>query len=178
MDYGDLRRVYEWEAVLESATYYELLGILEIADEAAIREAFRGFAQAFHPDQHPNCDDETADALRRIFQRGTEAYRVLSRPTLRTEYDLSLARGQLRLPSLLPESVRAPTLPGAAKSLEDLCRSPGARRFARRAEQLISESDLVGAKRELQLALREDGPNADLTERLDALDLALYAEGR
>jgi len=45
---------------------------------------------------------------------------------------------------------------------------------------LISEGDLTGAKRELMLALREDsadGANHELAERLDALDLALFAMG-
>jgi len=42
---------------------------------------------------------------------------------------------------------------------------------------LISNGDLRSAKRELQMALREDGENPDLVERLDAIDLALFAMG-
>ena len=52
-----------------------------------------------------------------------------------------------------------------------------ARRYAKRAEELISSGDLPSAKRELQMALREDGENPDLVERLDAIDLALFAMG-
>jgi curved DNA-binding protein CbpA len=175
MDLQDVERVFEWDALLDDSSYYEVLGVLEIADQAAIRKAFHEFARAFHPDGYPDADDETSEAIRRVFQRGAEAYRVLARPDLRSEYDLALAKGQLRLSSMAP----APPLarPSDIRSLDELCRSPGARRFAKRAEQLISEGDLHGAKRELQLALREDGDNADLLERLDAIDLALYAMG-
>jgi curved DNA-binding protein CbpA len=175
MDLQDIERIFEWDALIDQASYYEVLGLLEIADTGAIRKAFHEFAVAFHPDAFPSADDETADALRRVFQRGAEAYRVLSRPDSRAEYDLALAKGQLRLDTTIAPAPLA--RPSDIRSLDELCRSPGARRFAKRAEELISSGDLAGAKRELQMALREDGDNADLAERLDAVDLALYAMG-
>jgi curved DNA-binding protein CbpA len=175
MDLQDIERIFEWDALIDQSSYYELLGLLEIADSSAIRQAFHDFAVAFHPDAFPDADEETADALRRVFQRGAEAYRVLSRPDSRADYDLALAKGQLRLDS----TVAPPPLarPSDIRSLDELCRSPGARRFAKRAEDLISNGDLPAAKRELQMALREDGENPDLAERLDAIDLALFAMG-
>jgi curved DNA-binding protein CbpA len=175
MDLRDIERIFEWDALIDESSYYEVLGVLEIADGAAIRQAFHEFAVAFHPDAFPEADDETADALRRVFQRGAEAYRVLARPDSRADYDLALAKGQLRLDS----SIAPPPLHRQSdiRSLDELCHSPGARRYAKRAEELISSGDLTGAKRELQMALREDGDNADLAERLDAIDLALYAMG-
>jgi curved DNA-binding protein CbpA len=175
MDLQDIERIFEWDALLDQSSYYEVLGLLEIADAGAIRKAFHQFAVAFHPDAFPNADEETADALRRVFQRGAEAYRVLARPESRADYDLALAKGQLRLDTTIaPAPLARPT---DIRSLDELCRSPGARRYAKRAEELISGGDLAGAKRELQMALREDGDNADLAERLDAVDLALYAMG-
>jgi curved DNA-binding protein CbpA len=175
MDAQDLERIFEWDELIDRSTYYEVLGLLEIADSGAIRKAFHEFAVAFHPDAFPDADAETADALLRVFQRGAEAYRVLSRPDSRADYDLALAKGQLRLDG----SIAPPPLARNSdiRSLDELCRSPGARRFAKRAEQLISNGDLPSAKRELQMALREDGENPDLAERLDAIDLALYAMG-
>jgi curved DNA-binding protein CbpA len=175
VDLEDIERVFEWDALLDQSSYYELLGLLEIADGGAIRKAFHEFAVSFHPDAFPEADEETADALRRVFQRGAEAYRVLSRPDSRADYDLALAKGLLRLDSTIapPPLARNSDI----RSLDELCRSPGARRFAKRAEELITSGDLTGAKRELQMALREDGENADLAERLDAIDLALFAMG-
>lgn len=175
MDLEDIARVFEWDAIIDESSYYEILGLLEIADGGAIRMAFHEFAASFHPDAFPEADEETADALRRVFQRGAEAYRVLSRPDSRADYDLALAKGLLRLDTTIapPPLTRSSDI----RSLDELCRSPGARRFAKKAEERITAGDLTGAKRELQMALREDGDNADLAERLDAIDLALFAMG-
>src|SRR3954470_13183310 len=94
---ADIERVYEWASVLDESSYYELLGVLEIADDSALKTAFHEFARAFHPDCHFDYDLHTASVLRQVFQRGAEAYRVLSHPELRPRYDLALAKGQLRL---------------------------------------------------------------------------------
>jgi len=174
-DQADIERVYEWAAVLDASSYYELLGLLEIADDAAVKVAFHEFALAFHPDAHTDYDQQTAEISRQVFQRGAEAYRVLSHPTLRPRYDLALAKGQLRLGG--SEVPRVANVGVGAKSLDELCRTASAKRYAGRADELISQGDLSGAKRELMLALREDGENAELAERLDALDLALFAMG-
>jgi curved DNA-binding protein CbpA len=175
MDRQDIERIFEWDELIDQSSYYEVLGLLEIADTGAVRKAFHEFAVAFHPDAFPEADEETADALRRVFQRGAEAYRVLSRPDSRAEYDLALAKGQLRLDGSIAPAPLARN--SDIRSLDELCRSPGARRFAKKAEEAIGNGDLTGAKRELQMALREDGENPDLAERLDAIDLALYAMG-
>jgi curved DNA-binding protein CbpA len=175
MDLQDIERIFEWDALIEQSSYYEILGLLEIADTSAIRKAFHEFALTFHPDAFPEADEETAAALRRVFQRGAEAYRVLSRPESRSEYDLALATGLIRLDGTIAPAPLA--RPSDIRSLHDLCRSAGARLYAKRAEEAISAGDLRAAKRELQLALRADGDNAELAERLDAVDLALYAMG-
>jgi len=174
-DQAEIERVYEWASVLDASSYYELLGLLEIADDAAVKVAFHEFALAFHPDAHLDYDWQTAQVLRQVFQRGAEAYRVLSNPVLRPRYDLALAKGQLRLGG--SEVPRVANVGVGAKSLDELCRTASAKRFAGRADDLISQGDLLGAKRELLLAVREDGENAELSERLDALDLALFAMG-
>lgn len=175
MELSDIERIFEWDSLIEETNYYELLGVLEIADEAAIRSAFHEFALAFHPDAHPNADEETAGAIRRVFQRGTEAYRVLVRPELRAAYDLALAKGQLRL----EPDAQAEPLSGAARSLDELCHSAAAKLHARNADRSISQGDLLTAKRELLLALsHEDEQSRELLERLDALDLALFAMGQ
>ena len=175
IDQAEIERLYEWAAVLDASSYYELLGLLEIADDEAVKAAFHEFALAFHPDAHTDYDPATAEVSRRVFQRGAEAYRVLSNPALRPRYDLALARGQLRLGG--SEVPRVANVGVGAKSLDDLCLTASAKRYAVRADELISQGDLAGAKRELLLAVREDGGNAELAERIDALDLALFAMG-
>ncbi|MEO7032181.1 MAG: J domain-containing protein [Polyangiaceae bacterium] len=176
-DEADVERVHEWAAALDESSYYELLGVLEIADDAALKSAFHEFALAFHPDAQHDHDPEVTRLTLQVFQRGAEAYRVLSHPQLRPRYDLALAKGQLRLGG--SEVPRVANVGVGAKSLDELCGTASAKRFATRADQLISEGDLTGAKRELMLAIREDGEAAspELAERLDALDLALFAMG-
>jgi curved DNA-binding protein CbpA len=172
MEPQDRERLLAWDDVLDDANYYEILGLLEIADEDAVRKAFRQFSLAFHPDAHPEAEAEIEQRLRRLFQRGAEAYRVLVDPTLRAEYDLALAKGQTRL------GVRAAAAATGVKSLDDLCRSASGKLHAREADRLISTGDLAGAKRRLLQAIRcEVDPDPELDVRLDALDLALFAQG-
>jgi curved DNA-binding protein CbpA len=177
MDDDSLRvRISAWDELIDDATYYEILGVLEAADEGAIKRAFHEFAQAFHPDSHLGRDQEILAAVRRVFQRGAEAYRVLSHPELRAKYDLAIAKGLVRL-----DAGDVPKRPGVgvgAKSLDELCKSAAARLCAQKADLLISRGDLSGAKRELAMALHHDGnKNPELAERLDAIDLALFAMG-
>ena len=174
MQPAEAELVLTWDELIDDSNYYEILGILEIADDGAIKEAYWQFARAFHPDAHPQANPELEAALRRIFQRGVEAYRTLSDHKLRADYDMALARGALRL----KDSRLPPEKLGGAKGLEDLCVSMGARLAARKADQLISAGQLAEAKQQLELAIRQDdGGNAELCARLDALDLMMFAKG-
>jgi molecular chaperone DnaJ len=60
--------------------YYEILGVPEYASEEEIKKAFRELAKKYHPDV-PGGDAEK-------FKEILEAYRVLSDPKLRKEYDV------------------------------------------------------------------------------------------
>jgi curved DNA-binding protein CbpA len=171
---AELDLICEWDEVIDESSYYEILGILEIADDGAVKDAYRSFARAFHPDAHPDADPELTAILRRIFQRGVEAYRTLSDHKLRADYDLGLARGALRM-----NDSQIPTLvPGGAKSLEDLCSTASAKLAARKADQFISSGELAAAKRELMMAIHHEAiASEELRERLDALDLIMFAKG-
>ena len=160
----DLEHLAAWADVLDEATYYEILGVLHIADAGAIRDAFHEFALAFHPDAQLDLEPLARELVQRVFQRGVEAYRVLSADDQRAAYDLLLAKGELRLEG---QSRRKAT---GARSLDELCRSAGAKLYAKRAEDLITQGDLSRAADELLRALRaEEGPNPDLADRLQSL---------
>jgi curved DNA-binding protein CbpA len=161
----DLEHLAAWADVLDEATYYEILGVLHIADAGAIRDAFHEFALAFHPDAQLDLAPEERQIVAHVFQRGVEAYRVLSVEDERAKYDLALAKGLLRLEGA---SERRPT---GARSLDELCTSAAAKLHAKRAEDLITRGELGRAADELLRALRaEEGPNADLAERLHAVN--------
>lgn len=174
LDTRDIERIVSWDLTLDDANYYEILGVLVIADDEALRVAFHAFARAFHPDAYPDGEPEIQARLTRIFQRGSEAYRVLTHAERRAEYDMAVARGQLRLGI----ASRPPPGQVVALSLEDLCRTPSAKLHAREAERLISRGDLEGARDELLVAARHEDPsNPALAERLEGLELALFASG-
>lgn len=61
--------------------YYRLLGLETSADAAAVKAAYRRRAKDLHPDHNPSA------AARDAFQRLSDAYRVLSNPLSRSDYD-------------------------------------------------------------------------------------------
>ncbi len=175
MNEDEFQRVLDWATLIDDSNYYEILSVLEIADPPSIKQAFHAFALAFHPDQHVDSPPEVQVAVRAIFRRGAEGYRVLSDPGLRTKYDLAVAQGHLRLEA--GEIPKTSTV-GGVQSLEDVAKSPAAKMSARRAEDFLSTGDLRSAKRELKMALHHDeDDNQDLEERIDAIDLAMFAMG-
>ena len=67
--------------------YYEALQISTSAEPETVHRVYRLFAQRFHPD-----NKESGSESR--FRLVTEAYRVLSDPKLRAQYDLTHERQQ------------------------------------------------------------------------------------
>ena len=62
--------------------YYEVLGVANTADDAAVKSAYRKLALQYHPDR--NAGDEAAAAK---FKEATEAYEVLADKEKRSLYD-------------------------------------------------------------------------------------------
>jgi curved DNA-binding protein CbpA len=163
----DLARLAEWDDALDEISYYEILGLEQGDDRERLRHAFHAFALAFHPDSFQGFDADVQARAQRVFERGVEAYRALSDPERRSAYDLALAKGELRL----GQQVRREGVGVGAKSLDEICRSPGAKLHAKRAEQMLTQGDLKQAHLELWRALRaEDGPNPELMERIEAVE--------
>lgn len=63
-------------------SYYEILGVSRVATLAEIKKAYRIRAKETHPDKAPGCK-----VSEELFKLVVEAYRVLSNPELRREYD-------------------------------------------------------------------------------------------
>jgi len=167
----DREAIGEWLRVLDDLTYYVLLGAPSDSGPDEVKLAFHAFAEAFHPDAHAARSPDEREALGRIFRRGTEAYRVLSNPELRASYDQSLAEGvgaavASRRSSMPPSK---PPPPGP-KRLEDSLRTPTARPFARRAEELAKSGDFKQAKIQLTMARHYEPGNPALEAFLKDLE--------
>ncbi|MGH7298174.1 MAG: J domain-containing protein [Polyangiaceae bacterium] len=157
--------LFAWLEVLDELTYYELFGIAADADADTVRTAFHAFCDTFHPDRHVGFAAREHDAATAIFKRGTEAYVVLSDVGLRHQYDEQLSvQPSPRPPRIAISRLSHPpsTRATAHAALEDTVRSPSARPFARRAEELVLKGDFRQAKLQLVLANHMDPGNAAL----------------
>ncbi|URE04650.1 chaperone protein dnaJ [Musa troglodytarum] len=77
-------------AQTKSATMYELLSVEKTAGPEEIKAAYRVQARRWHPDVCRTAVDKAFFAER--FMRAREAYEVLSDPSRRRDYDVSLLR--------------------------------------------------------------------------------------
>ena len=165
--------VFAWVEALDDLSYYELFGLETGVTADEVRAAFHAFCETFHPDGHAGRDDRERRALSTIFKRGTEAYEVLADPGLRAQYDAQLStRGSPRPPrvSFSPLSRPPSRAPGVAAPLEESVRSPSARPFARRAEELLGKGDLRQAQLQLVMANHMDQGNSVLEQALRDLE--------
>src|SRR5262249_55149597 len=73
-------------------TLYDVLGIPASADANTVKDAFRRFAKANHPDLNP-----TSAAAARRFKQVAAAYDVLKDPRKRADYDCRLEIERIRV---------------------------------------------------------------------------------
>ncbi len=67
-------------------TFYELLGVSETADTAAITRSYHKLAKLYHPDSNPDGGAQTAE----MFKALAVAYETLRDDSLRAAYDANL----------------------------------------------------------------------------------------
>jgi curved DNA-binding protein CbpA len=151
---------------LDLLDYYTLLSVDPTATADAVRQAFHRFALKYHPDNHTGGGAERLARANQIYRRGAEAYRVLSNPQTRREYDAQLALGKLRYePSSTGESRR----PAGPRSRPV---SPKARPFYARAQKALREQNLQQARLNLQIALGHDPGHEALLALLAEIEAA------
>lgn len=153
--------VLSWLEILDDSSYYELLGLLEIADDSAIQKAFHEFSTSFHPDRHRGESSAIREGVTAIYRRGAEAYGVLRDPKKRAAYDLALAQGQLRFN---PGQTTTPNSKSQATALPGLCSTKAGRLHARQLERAISERDWELCEHLLRKTLLAEGDNQQLAE--------------
>ena len=78
---------------MAARTYYHILGVSREATLEEITNAKNALAKVYHPDANMHNDTDTTAQMQEIL----EAYRVLSNPQKRKEYDLKLSGGKKRV---------------------------------------------------------------------------------
>ena len=98
---------------VRSQNHYWALGVKPEDPREVIDQAYEALARGFHPDRYRQRPDEDRRLAQEIFDRLTEAHRVLSDPTRRRAYVTKLEKQR---PSDLPSG---PMPSGAAKEIYD-----------------------------------------------------------
>lgn len=161
---------------LEALDYYTLLQVAETASSDDIRRAFHRFAAKYHPDRFAGAGAEAAKVERaaEIYRRGAEAYKVLTDSARRKLYDVGLAEGRLRFDATAPLPQETPEVGQWPIKVK----SPLARPFAIKAEQLYKTGDFGNAKMNLKLALQKDAGNQQIQRLLEDIERRLASSER
>lgn len=135
--------------------YYEVLGVPPNATDEQIRRRFRELARQYHPDVNRSPDAEQR------FKEITEAYRVLTSPSLRADYDLMRRSAQQARTGTGGATTTPPprSRPHAHQSTHHHRTDPGsssahasARRAEIEAQQLLQNAMLAYARGNLREA--------------------------
>jgi len=175
MDPGERAKILEWDARIDSLDYEQILGVDSSSSAEDCTTAYYAFAECFHPDMHSGTDEHLHQVLCRLFQRGSEAYRVLTHPALHTRWLKAKSEGRMRLSDLAPPPPFDLGL--ELTNLHERCRSAGAKLESKLAAKAFGLGHISEATRHLQQALAYDGGvSLDVARCLEAL--ASGGEGR
>lgn len=108
VDSAFIEKVEDLYKRIELTDYYGIFGIEKWATMDKIKKAYYKVAKEFHPDKHFYLPSETLkNKLNMIFSQITDAYKILSDPKMRREYDRSLSNRPAKIESNKLEIARA-----------------------------------------------------------------------
>lgn len=84
-----IEELKEIKSQLRTRNYYELLGVSRVANEEEIKKAYFNLARKYHPDRF-NAALTDHSLVNEVFNAITTAYRTLSEPDKRKQYDQQL----------------------------------------------------------------------------------------
>ena len=149
------RQVIERLMAAESQSFYDLLGVLQSADENDVRHSYYGLAKRFHPDRFQGADMEhLRREAERLFSMLTEAYNVLSDPDARQRYDQERTT---------PEPQSAASRQQEQSSL--------ARQNFLHGKALLDQGQFHNAVTFLENAIQQDGTKAEYFQYLASVQM-------
>lgn len=157
-----VKRIYR---NLERLDHYQVLDLTPYASPAQVKDAYYGRSLEFHPDRFAQLEDrDLREKIYQIYKRVSEAFRELSDPQRRSEYDHDLGRVR---------RTRSDDIPGRKLSLSV---AVAAKRYVSEALKAERDGDLAAAKSYLLLAHEVAPANPDIKRKLDELLAKLGGE--
>ncbi|MFU8805272.1 MAG: DnaJ domain-containing protein, partial [Bradymonadaceae bacterium] len=173
---------------LGDMSHYAFFGIPPEASRKEIRNAYYGLSKRYHPDLYfRRLLGDYGPMIEKVFQRATKAYKILSNPKKRTEYDASLSRGRTSHDTPIGASTLASQRSESREEIvSDRKREMAYTMLVQRGDDRLDQGDFTGAidqfrkalsvKRDAALAIRVARTLFDDGERLDdALTFARVA---
>ena len=151
--------------IMDELDYYQLLNVEPGASTADIRKAFHVSSRNFHPDANRDLEGELREQCRQISKRITEAYCVLRDARRRNAYDSRVSEGD----SLRIQLAEAKNAHVEQRKAERSGATAQGRQFHGKAEADLKTGNLVGAIRNIQMALTFEAGNAGFKAMLDEL---------
>jgi DNA-binding response OmpR family regulator len=157
-----VKRIYR---NLDRLDHYQVLDLTPYASPAQVKDAYYGRSLEFHPDRFAQLEDrDLREKIYQIYKRVSEAFRELSDPTRRSEYDHAMGRAR---------RMHSDDVPGRKLSLSV---AVAAKRYVAEALKAEREGDLAAAKSYLMLAHEAAPQNVDIKCKLDELLAKLGGE--
>lgn len=155
-----VKRVRKMFRMLDEVDYYQLLGVEPTASSDQITSAYFDLSLEFHPDRFFLLrSGDSKEKIYAIYRRIAEAFRVLSDPATRAEYDASRGHGVVE--QILPNQPKRPT-----NGLDVPTKTPEAERFVGLAGEALGKGDLNGARLHLHIAWTYERANGALRQAI------------
>lgn len=107
LDSTFVEKVENLYSKLNSTNYYDIFGLTKQATPDEVKEAYYKKTKEFHPDKHFYLSSETLkNKLNSLFSYLNEAYKILSDPRMRSEYDQTLSSGTVQIEGCNSEIAR------------------------------------------------------------------------
>lgn len=156
-------RVHAYSQQLEIIDYYEILDLPMDCTAAQIKEAYFARTVEFHPDRFFQLSDESLKTnIYEIYKRITEAFKVLSNPKNRSEYDRNLSSPERKAHLRYTEPQKE--LP---EDDEPFVATPAGKKYFHLASLAEQDGNFKSARMYLRLAQQSEPHNERVRERLE-----------
>jgi DnaJ-domain-containing protein 1 len=162
---------------LDSADYFEVLGVGTAASTAEIKRAFHQMSRLYHPDRFfQETDAELKRHVGTLYKRMTEAYYVLKDDVRRQKYAVDIGGAERAKKLRYTEATEAELKAEVQKKSEEVYGSnPKARQFYKTALADIEKENWQNAERNLKSALTFEMSNANFKGKLLEVQAKLEA---